>query len=548
MIQFYRMIPPTFPWLINLQISLLIRLTKFVPLFRKLNLVKVPRKLFHSFPEFSSVTEDDVRKIIMSSPTKSCSLDPWPTFLVKDYLDILIKPVTQLVNLSLSQGIFPDCFKNAIVTPLIKKPSLDKSEFKNYRPVSGLNYISKVIERVVSRQLKSHLSANNLDNIFQSAYKSGHSTETILLKIKSDIHLNLSQNKPTVLTLLDLSAAFDTIDHELLEERLKSEFGFSGNVSKWFCSYMSDRKQSVKVNASVSIAKLLNCGIPQGSVLGPLLYILYTAPLSAIISKYNNLCHHLYADDTQVYIAITPENAPAAISELQACLNDIQKWMAESKLKLNPDKTEFILFGSKSQRSELSHVFPVNILGNDLSPVDKVRNLGVIFDSGFSFSDQVSSIRKSCYYHIRDFARIRRHLPKSVSISVANALVSSRLDYCNSLLESISVYDLRRLQNIQNSLCRIIFRKSRYCKDHITPYLRSLHWLPIRQRIDFKWNLLTYKITKLGLPPYFKPYFVQNTSQKATRRSDPTKCFLNRDIIPFVKSVHKSKTQFDHCF
>ncbi len=358
---------------------------------------------------FSSVSVDDVRKTIMQSPTKSCSLDPWPTFLVKDCLDILVKPLTQIINMSLSEGVFPDQFKSAIVTPLIKKPSLDKSVLKNYRPVSGLNFVSKLIERVVTKQIKFHLSSNGLDNLYQSAYKTGHSTETTLLKIKSDIHINLAQNKPTVLVLLDLSAAFDTIDHALLSERLTSWFGFSNIVSKWFRSYMSGRSQSVKVNDSISTPKPLWFGVPQGSVLGPLIFIMYTFPLSVIISGFDNINHHLYADDTQIYIAITPDNASTAIPELQSCLKSVHKWMVSNKLKLNPDKTEFIIFGSDQQRAKLSHLFPVDILGNNLSPTDKVRNLGVIFDAAFNFSAHVSSIRSSCHYHNRDFARIRHY-------------------------------------------------------------------------------------------------------------------------------------------
>ena len=165
------------------------------------------------FSSFNSVSCNDVRKILNLSPTKSCSLDPWPTFLVKECVDILINPLTQMINMSLSEGYFSDKFKTAIVTPLLKKPSLDKSVLKNYRPVSGLNFVSKLIERTVSKQLKDYLSLNNLGNIYQSAYKAGHSTETTLLKIKSDIHLNLAQGQPTALVLLDLSAAFDTIDH-----------------------------------------------------------------------------------------------------------------------------------------------------------------------------------------------------------------------------------------------------------------------------------------------------------------------------------------------
>ena len=200
---------------------------------------------------------------------------------------------------------------------------MDKSVLKNYRPVSGLNFVSKLIERTVSKQLKDYLSSNNLDNIYQSAYKAGHSTETTLLKIKSDIHLNLAQGQPTALVLLDLSAAFDTIDHLKLFDCLSLWFGFSNTILAWFKSYMSGRNQSVKVNGSLSSPMPLSFGVPQGSVLGPLVFILYTHPLSKLISSFKNISHHLYADDTQIYITITPENATTAIPELQSCLSSL---------------------------------------------------------------------------------------------------------------------------------------------------------------------------------------------------------------------------------
>ena len=149
---------------------------------------KNPNTTTCNLSTFTKVTENEVRKVVMASPTKSCSLDPWPTFLVKENIDYLIPSITNIVNLSLSDGVFPDTFKKAVVTPLIKKPTLNKEDLKNYRPVSGLNFISKVIERVVAKQVKEHLAANELDNKFQSAYKTGHSTETTLLKIKNDIH------------------------------------------------------------------------------------------------------------------------------------------------------------------------------------------------------------------------------------------------------------------------------------------------------------------------------------------------------------------------
>ena len=496
------------------------------------------------FGSFNKVTESEVKKFIMSSPTKSCQLDPWPTFLVKDCLDILITPITSLVNLSLSRGIFPNTFKQAIITPLIKKPSLPKNDFKNYRPVSGLNFLSKLIERVVASQIKSHLHTNGLENNFQSAYKENHSTETALLKIKNDIHLSLSQGKPSALVLLDLSAAFDTIDHCMLLNRLSSWFGVSSKVLSWFSSYISNRSQSVKIGNTLSDLRNLNFGVPQGSVLGPILFTLYTYPLSKIISSYNLVKHHLYADDTQIYIDLTTDNAPSAISQLQKCLTDIQLWMNSNKLKLNPDKTEFMIIGTDNQRNILSKFLPVNILGNDLYPSTSVRNLGVIFDSDFKFSKHVSSICSSCFYHIRDFSRVRRHLDTSAAIILANALVSSRLDYCNSLFYSLRQCDKKRLQHVQNTLCRIVSRKSRFTS--ITPERKKLHWLPIEYRIQFKINLLTFKTLNSSSPPYLKVCLNPYSSNYNTRRSNPNQLILQ--TVNYNKKIHSSFKHLQHSY
>ena len=167
------------------------------------------------------------------------------------------------------EGCVPDAFKSAVVTPLIKKPNLPSNDLKNYRPVSGLSFISKLVERVVAKQLLEHIHVHNLDNPYQSAYKAGHSTETALLYIKNEVHLSLSRGESTALVLLDLSAAFDTIDHSTLLSCLQNWFGVSGCVLKWFTSYLTDRYQSIKIGSTLSdVCKLLFC-IPQGSVLGP---------------------------------------------------------------------------------------------------------------------------------------------------------------------------------------------------------------------------------------------------------------------------------------
>ena len=174
---------------------------------------------------FRPVTEDEVRKLISSSPNKQCMLDPCPTFILKTCIDHLALPITNIINYSLSEGVFPECFNKALVSPLLKKASLPKNTFSSYRPVSNLNYLSKILEKVVANQIKLHIDGFGLDNPFQSAYKSFHSTETALLSVQNDIYVAMGRGNVTALTLLDLSAAFDTIDHDILLGRLSDLFG-----------------------------------------------------------------------------------------------------------------------------------------------------------------------------------------------------------------------------------------------------------------------------------------------------------------------------------
>ena len=183
------------------------------------------------------------------------------------------------MNDSLQEGTVPPTFKKAVVLPLLKKPDLDVEKLQNYRPVSNLIYISKLLEKVVANQIMDYMSANDLHEVLQSAYRSGHSTETALLKIKNDIDLALDRGDGVFLVLLDLSAAFDTIDHTILIDRLETWRGITGTVLKWLKTYLSCRTQSVRVGESSSVDVHLKTGVPQGSVLGPLLYLIYMLPL-----------------------------------------------------------------------------------------------------------------------------------------------------------------------------------------------------------------------------------------------------------------------------
>ena len=257
------------------------------------------------------------------------------------------------------------------------------------------------------------------------------------------------------MTLLDLPAAFDTIDHTILWRRLGNWFGVSGKALDWFKSYLTGRSQRIKLGNCLSSRSDLSFGVPQGSVLGPLLFTLFTTRLSSLVSGYA-IPHHLYADDSQLYVSFPSGNSAAALNGLQSCLVSVQSWMSTNKLKLNPDKTEFLLIGNEWQRSKYLSRFPIELLGVKTYPKKSARNLGVIFDKNFNFRSHISTICSSCIYHIRGLRRIRRHLDLESAKLLANALVSSRLDYCNSILSGIAETDLTKLQRVLNYLACVV--------------------------------------------------------------------------------------------
>ena len=233
-----------------------------------------------------------------------------------------------------------------------------------------------------------------------------------------------------------------------------------------------------------------------------------------------------------------------AFEKVSRCLDDIKEWMSASKIKLNPDKTEFIVFGSKRQRDKLKGYFPSTILGSSLFPAEWVKNLDVWFNSGFSLSKHVQNVCKSCFVQLRDFRHVRRFLNHDASVLVANALVSSRLDYCNSIFRSLSKFNLRKLQCNQNSAARIVSNTSRYTS--ITPVLKKLHCLRVEHHSVFKTATLVYKFLHTGFPKYFAPYMSSYSSSYSTRCSQSGGNFL---VIPtFQPSVHKSVKQFGHSF
>ena len=224
---------------------------------------------------FKALSDKEMFDIIMGCANKTCSLDCMPTWLLKSNTDVVVPYVKDIVNMSLRDGVFPHSLKQAIVTPIIKKTTLDWNELRNYRPVSNITFIGKVIEKAMISQFNEHMEKNNLNEVFQSAYKNEHSAETALLKVKDDIPLALDKNHATFLIMLDLSAAFDIIDHGILFHQFEHDFGIKGTALQWFKSYMSGRTFRVCISGEMSESFTLDYGVPQGSKIGPRAFTKY---------------------------------------------------------------------------------------------------------------------------------------------------------------------------------------------------------------------------------------------------------------------------------
>jgi len=447
----------------------------------------------HSLSEVSVV---EVSRLIARLPNKTSPLDYIHTSVLKACSDDLSPQIARLANLSFTEGKFPDRFKVAQVTPLIKKDGLDSTDPANYRPISNLNTISKIIERLCLTRVLPHVAATGRFNSLQSAYRKHHSTETALLKIMDDLYRITDDSKSAVLIGLDLSAAFDTIEHDIMIKRMETMFGITGTALRWFGTYLREREQYVVVGGERSARTRCEFGVPQGSVLGPFLFSVYVSPISEVITS-RGIQLHQYADDTQLYIAVKSD---ADIRKLEECTMAVRDWFTENGMLLNPDKSEILLVARKVNAKKFAHGMGISVAGSNITFSVQLKSLGVTLDQSLSFDQHVGNIVKASNFNICALRHIRPMLDRSIANTIACSIVSTRLDYCNSLLYGTSVKNITRLQRVQNTLARVVSGARR--RDHIRPVLKDLHWLPVPQRIQYKVALITHKTLSTGQPPY----------------------------------------------
>uniref|UniRef100_A0A4W3K4W7 Reverse transcriptase domain-containing protein n=1 Tax=Callorhinchus milii TaxID=7868 RepID=A0A4W3K4W7_CALMI len=354
-----------------------------------------------------------------------------------------------------------------------------------------------LLKRIVAGQLRSHLSLHYVLQPLKSVFSPAHSTETELVKVSNDILCSCDQGSLCLLVNLDFSAAFDTVNHAILLHLLSSFIYLSGIALIWFKSYLTNHLHFISASRFSSRPRPVTCGVPQVSTLDHLLFLIYMLPLDDVNHRHGvNL--HIYLDETQIYFAFSSTNSRSA-SVLSVCLADIKAWMSVNFLQLNVDKVEAILLGSRqhlhSCRSKL-----LNLPGLSLRLTEPERNFGVRFDSQLSFLPHIRSLTRSIFFHLCHIAHLRPYLILNATEILVHAIVTSRLDYSNTLLTGLPSSTIHKTQLIQNSAARILTQTKLHI--HISPVLARLHWLPITERIDFKILTLAFKSIHSLAPAY----------------------------------------------
>ena len=443
---------------------------------------------------------------------KFCNLDPIPTWLLLECFSELSSILLQIINKSLSSGTFPSPLKTAIVNPNVKDYSADRDSVENYRPVSNLSFSSKLIEKAVSFQLDEHLQKYNLYGNNQSGYRKFHSCETSNINMYDNILKDIDNGNVIMLLLLDMSAAFDTVEHSILLDMLKNCYGITGNVHNWFTSYLQNRTYRVKIGDAFSDLICALFGVPQGSILGPILFILYTRHLEHIALRHG-LSIKLYADDSQLYISFNPSTDDCTLfcDKVNACLVDIKLWVETQFLQLNEGKTKLILLSKPS-------VIPTDSImltfGNKvITEIDwklekEVKSLGFHLDPNLDLNNHISYIRQYCIGQLSSWKRIAVLLDTDTRLMLVKQIILSKIDYNNSLLCGLPEYLIKSLQFIINCAMRFVYNVG--YREHITPYIIRSHILPVKYRIEYKVCLIVFNCLHDLAPCYLQELLMWN--------------------------------------
>ena len=484
---------------------------------------------------FFNVTSDDVKEAVKTLKSNACGIDEISAFFIKLSIESSAQIFAEIVNASLKSGYFPSRWKKARIKPIPKVN--DPMTASEYRPISLLIVFSKILEKIVSKQMKTFLIENNILDNFQSAYRQKHSTITALIDITNNIYKAMDNAEISILVLLDYSKAFDCANHKLILAKLKS-YGFTDLPLKWISSYLSNRSQQVVTDSGESKwIKLLN-GVPQGSILGPLLF---TILVSDIANNIQNCKYHLYADDTQIYISGKLRDIEKLITQLNNDLERISEFSLNNCLKLNEGKSVFIFIGSKNNISKLNKLKVSDIIINNkiIKRETIVRNLGILFDENLSWDAEINNTISKSHGKLKQAFRHKNFLSKKSKITLAQSYLLSQFNYNSIILQNLSQYQNNKIQKFQNTCTRFILNLRKY--DHISAAFKTLGLLNMENSRKMQALTLMHKIIRKEAPKYLvdNVVFNRNVHEHETRSRGNLRpsnfktnygrnCFLNK--------------------
>ena len=494
----------------------------------KPNVASINQKFVDELPcngpnafKLSHTSYEEVCKIIQNLKNDcSTGQDNIPVRFIKPVSDFITSPLAHIINNCIDKCIFPDAWKIARICPIPKVDNPTKPA--DYRPISVLPIFSKVYERVILKQLSDYIETNRLYQATQSGFRKGHSTTTILSKLRDDIRRAMNKSEVTIALMIDFSKAFDTVDHRTLLLKLH-HLNFSRDTLKLILDYLSDRKQFVQVDDKSSDTSPIYFGVPQGSILGPVLFNLYVHNLQGSIASQSMQ----YADDTTIYAHTKPNRINNISEALQGDLNKLRDWSSEQNLLFNDTKTKLLLFSTP----QLNRVHNLNATELAISCGNSViersfstKILGMTFDENLTWKEHITSIIKNANSTLRSLRLVKRFTPLKVRKALAQAMVLSLINYGNSIYgHDIPQHLVMRLQKTQNSAASYVLGRYAKEEDNI-----NLGWLPIKEQIKYSTVILTFKaLNDERWPSYLKVEKVEE--RRRLRNSDEMKVKIGEE-------------------
>lgn len=393
--------------------------------------------------------------------------------------------VTHIINSCILANTFPDSWKRALIIPIPKKNNIQ--DIKDLRPISILPTLSKILEKILDRQIRRFVADCELLPHVQSGFRAGYSCTTALLCVTDDILQASDQGLVTILVLLDFSRAFDTIDHATLLNILKAK-GFGNDAVCLIASFLYGRSQSVKLNGTTSSPLPILRGVPQGSILSPILFSLYT---SLILKELHYTKAHLYADDCQLYYSFKPSDYMDAVSKINADLANIYNFSNCYNLHINPSKSQILICGNNEICDSLRNVIHIHINNSEIPIISSVTNLGLTMDNTFRFRDHIGKCIQSAYGTMKKLYPHRKSLNETLKKRLCQSCVLSRFTYCSEVYQPcLDVATVNRVQKVQNACLRYIHGIRKF--DHISHKLKDNGWLNMKNRRSYRvWRSIT---------------------------------------------------------